>query len=92
MYSLRTCNAFKKDLKRCSKRNYNLNLLQEVLDQLIKTGTVPETNKPHPLKGDYQDCMECHTRPDWLLIWIVYDIEQEIELVRTGTHSDLFGW
>ncbi|EAE9612473.1 type II toxin-antitoxin system mRNA interferase toxin, RelE/StbE family, partial [Listeria monocytogenes] len=31
---------------------------------------------------------ECHISPDWLLIYMIS--EDNIILVRTGTHSDLF--
>jgi mRNA-degrading endonuclease YafQ of YafQ-DinJ toxin-antitoxin module len=29
-------------------------------------------------------------KSDWLLIWHQNDIDKVIELVRTGTHADLF--
>jgi len=51
---------------------------------------IPEENKPHMLSGDYAGCMECHIQSDFLLIWIDPDTD-EIDLVRLGTHSELFG-
>lgn len=45
--------------------------------------------KPHTLTGKYKNYMECHIGPDYLLIW--YDkITDTIELVRLGSHSELF--
>ena len=44
----------------------------------------------HPLKGTYNGCLECHIEPDWLLIYQIDKITNEIYYVRTGTHSDLF--
>jgi mRNA interferase YafQ len=45
-------------------------------------------HRDHQLKGVFRDCRECHIEPDWLLI---YRIEGDVlQLVRTGTHSDLF--
>lgn len=41
-YELEYANSFKKDLKTCKKRGYNLTLLQEVIDLLQTTGTLPE--------------------------------------------------
>lgn len=41
-YELEYANSFKKDLKTCKKRGYNLTLLQEVIDLLQATGTLPE--------------------------------------------------
>lgn len=43
----------------------------------------------HRLSGDWDDCLECHIAPDWLLIW--RDAGDVLEFLRTGTHSDLFG-
>ena len=34
-------------------------------------------------------CMECHIEGDFLLIWIDEETET-IELVRLGSHSELF--
>jgi len=33
--------------------------------------------------------LECHIDPDWLLVYEV--TPEEVLLIRTGTHSDLFG-
>ena len=90
MYEFIFTSKFKKDYKRIQKRSYDINLLQEVFSYLRETGEVPAKYKPHKLSGNYNDCWECHIKPDWLLIWIK-DIEnKDIILVRTGTHSDLF--
>lgn len=41
------------------------------------------------LLGQYKGCMECHVQGNFLLIWL--DEERDIiELVRLGTHSELF--
>ena len=45
---------------------------------------------PHKLAGEYAGCWECHMQPDWLLIWRQNDLELELILVDTGSHSDLF--
>ncbi|MGH7570571.1 MAG: type II toxin-antitoxin system YafQ family toxin [Gemmatimonadota bacterium] len=59
------------------------------MTELITGETLELNRRPHPLKGEYWDCMECHLGGDWLLIW--QQIEDEIVFVRTGTHEDLFG-
>ncbi len=87
-FNLDFTNRFKKDVKLCLKRNYNIVLLEEVLLELREKGTVPIKNKPHLLSGDLEGIWECHIKPDWLLLW--YIDETTIVLVRTGTHSDLF--
>jgi mRNA interferase YafQ len=79
---------FKKDYKKCVKRGLDMNLLKAI----VKTLAIPESldikNKDHNLTGNYAGFKECHIMPDWLLIYR-YN-EEYLELVRTGTHSDLF--
>ena len=51
---------------------------------------VPIQRYRHPLKGNWKNFMECHIENDTLLIW--FDKENDtIELVRLGSHSELFG-
>ena len=90
MYSIAYTGAFKRDYKRCSKRNYNLSLLQKAVELLEADGTLPSNYKPHKLSGDFSDCWECHIQPDWLLIWLQDDTLNELTFIRTGSHSDLF--
>lgn len=51
---------------------------------------IPEKNKPHMLTGNFHGCMECHIGSDYLLIWFDPDTDR-IDLVRLGSHSELFG-
>ena len=88
MLKLNTSGKFKKDLKTCAKRGYNLELLQNVIDILRIPDKLPAKNKDHYLTGNYKGRKECHIAPDWLLIYEIY--EDELYLDRTGTHSDLF--
>jgi mRNA interferase YafQ len=90
MYKLSYTKGFEKDLKRAVKRGYNIKLLEEVIDALEQTGNLDATYLPHKLKGVYSYCMECHIKPDWLLIWSQNNHSKEITLIGTGTHSDLF--
>ena len=90
MYRIITTNQFEKSLKRCKKRNYNLNLLKEVIEILVLNGKLPSKYKPHKLSGNYANCWECHIKPDWLLVWQQNDLELILLFMDTGTHSDLF--
>ncbi|MGN1109018.1 MAG: type II toxin-antitoxin system YafQ family toxin [Oscillospiraceae bacterium] len=89
MLNVRYSSAFKKDFKACVKRGYKMPLLQAAIDTLRIPAALPEKNKDHQLIGDYSGCRECHIEPDWLLIY--KQTGDELQLVRTGTHSDLFG-
>jgi len=90
VYKISISNKFEKDFVKCAKRNYNLELLGKVLEILESSGRLPKSYKPHVLSGDYNGYWECHIKPDWLLIWKQDDTKKLIDLVRTGTHSDLF--
>lgn len=89
MLELNASTKFKRDYKICQKRKYNLSLLQEAVDTLRVPASLPAKNKDHGLTGNYAGCRECHILPDWLLIYRIN--ENELYLVRTGTHADLFG-
>ena len=90
MYSINFSNSFKKDFKLCEKRNYDIAAFEGVLEHLSESGILPIKHKTHKLSSNYKGHWECHIKPDWLLIWTQDDIKKEINLVRMGTHSDLF--
>ena len=88
MLELRYSSRFKRDVKVCMKRRYDLTLLQEVIDTLRIPDVLPPKNVDHRLTGDRSGYRECHVAPDWLLIY--RQEETELLLYRTGTHADLF--
>lgn len=88
MLNLNPSSAFKKDRRRCIKRGYDMALLAAVINTLAVPAPLPPQNKDHPLSGNWAKHQECHILPDWLLIYRVDG--NELYLVRTGTHADLF--
>lgn len=88
MLKLNWSSRYKKDFKNCIKRKYDLSLLENVIDTLRIPKPLPRENYNHPLQGNYKGCQECHISSDWLLIYQILD--DELYLIRTGTHSDLF--
>lgn len=91
MYKIKTTRRFEKDVVICIQRNYDIAILNEILTTLECKGSVDSKHKPHKLKGDMKGYWECHLKPDWLLIWKIDSKFKEILLIRSGTHSDLFG-
>lgn len=89
MLEIRYSTKFKKDFKLCTRRGYDMELLQSIIDTLRIPAPLQEKNKDHTLTGDWVGYQECHVLPDWLLIYRV--VGDELQLARTGTHSDLFG-
>lgn len=81
---------YKKDYKRFRNKPQKIEALKKVLDMLANGQPIPAEYLPHPLHGQYKGCIECHIQGDFLLIW--FDPKSNvIELVRLGTHSELFG-
>lgn len=84
---------FKKDYKLAKKRGLNIGLLTEVINILIKEEPLPKNYKDHQLTNypaPYNNVRECHIQPDWLLVYHIDANELVLDLIRTGTHSDLF--
>lgn len=88
--------VFSKEFNRQYKkltRSGNERILEE-LNKTIEILSVGEALlerfKMHKLKGEFEGCFECHILPDWLLIYKKYDSILILELVATGTHSELF--
>lgn len=79
---------FEKDVERAKRRGKDLSKLKTVLECLVKQDPLPNHYKDHNLKGDFSDCRECHIDSDWLLIYCIDG--DNLILIRTGTHSDLF--
>ena len=79
---------FKRDLKKAQKRGKNLEKLWSIVERLLANDPLDPRQRPHRLSGDLAGFRECHIEPDWLLIWS--EDEDELILVRIGTHADLF--
>ena len=88
MLRIERTKRFRKNIKLCAKRGYDMTLLIDVTQTLIAQQPLPEHCHPHKLHGKYADYWECRIKPDWLLI---YRFEpQTIIFENTGTHADLF--
>jgi len=93
MRRIERTNAFRSDFKR-EKRGQHRRDLDAVLtfsvSLLADDKPLPERNHDHALGGDWRDHRECHLKPDLLLIYRKPDAEV-LQLVRLGSHSELFG-
>ncbi len=89
-YKLVLTSRFKKDLKQCVKRNYDIAKIEIVVDLLLSGDKLPEQYRDHNLTGNWNGHRGCHIEPDWLLVYRIEDDILVLTLARTGTHSDLF--
>ena len=79
---------FKRDYKKRSREKGLDDVLAVVIDRLQVGDPLPAKFRDHTLKGGYGGCRECHLKPDLLLIY--FQTEDEVRLIRLGSHSDLF--
>ena len=70
------------------KRGRDLSKLRAILASLSRQEPLTARHLDHPLRGIWKRYREAHIEPDWLLIYRVTD--NELRLVRTGSHADLF--
>lgn len=89
MKKLHPTTQYKRDYKRFRNNPSKVKKLMVVLDMLQSEIPIPPEYSPHMLVGNYSGYMECHIEGDFLLIWFDRDTDQ-INLVRLGSHSELF--
>lgn len=88
MLSIFRKKKFEQDIERAKRRGKDLDKIKTVLTYLITQNPLPGYYKDHGLSGKFSDCRECHVEPDWLLIYCIDG--DNLILMRTGSHSDLF--
>ncbi|MDR3175586.1 MAG: type II toxin-antitoxin system YafQ family toxin [Desulfovibrio sp.] len=94
MRTIRRATSFKKDFKRVLATPRHAQdtpqLLQAVLVLMVEDKPLPENFRDHALVGNWKDHRECHIKPDLLLIYKQQEESGVLELVRLGSHSELF--
>jgi len=82
-------NTYKKDLRRCAKRGWDLGLLDEIVDTLQNQEQLPDKYHDHALTGDRDGIRDCHIKADWVLLYEIKGNQLRLLLLETGSHSDL---
>lgn len=59
------------------------------INTLLKEKALPPEVKDYPLKEDFSDYRELHISGDLLLVYRVKD--DTLQLIRIGSHSEIFG-
>ena len=88
MLTIAYTSKMKRDVKRVMKRGKDIAKLTAALTMLASEAQMPEKYKDHPLKGEMRGYRECHIEPDWLLVYQI--VQDELLLLASGTHADLF--
>lgn len=90
MYEFHWSARFRRDVRRCERQQKPFKKFENIVNLLKAGEALPHKNYDHNLSGNWNGHRECHIEPDWLLIYRVNEDKKVIELVRTGSHSDLF--
>jgi len=93
MRDVRYTTRFQRDYRREKSGRHGKKLdflLMQVVNLLASDTPLPQRNLDHPLSGEWNDHRDCHIRPDLVLIYRKPDA-QVLQLVRMGSHSELFG-
>ena len=90
-YKTKSSARFRKHIKLAEKRLKGSSAkVLEAVEILARGETLPERYCDHALTGNWAGHRECHILPDLLLIYRIYENVLILELVDTGSHSDLF--
>ena len=90
-YRIAYSSTYKRSYKLAKKRGLPMNELNDVVLKLAEGCKLPARYHDHQLTGDFKGCRECHIQPDWLLVYRIQERLEILNLIDTGTHSDLFG-
>jgi mRNA interferase YafQ len=91
MRTINYTNQFKRDYRREQSGRHGKvldTLLTEAVAVLAADQPLPRRYFDHPLSGEWDDCRDCHLRPDLVLIYRKVD-KTSLELIRLGSHSEL---
>jgi len=90
--NVRWRSQFKKDYRLMMRQGRDIAALDDVIEELAVPNPLPDNYRDHALVGNWSGYRECHLEPNWLLIYgyeTLDDEEQQLLLIRTGSHSDL---
>lgn len=86
---LRQTTRFRSDVKRLQRQGADLSKLEVVIELLVSGQPLEGRYRDHPLVGSWKGYRECHLQPDWIFIYRIAG--DELQLIRIGSHADLFG-
>ncbi len=89
MYEIQISKVYKKQRKKLSEKDKEL--IDEVVEVLANGQKLDKKYKEHALKGKYIGFLECHIKPDLLLVYRIYEDVLVLFLASTGSHSEIFG-
>ncbi len=89
-YQIRATTKFMKSAKLAARRGKDTQKLKDIVEKLSKGEPLDPALRDYSLSGNWVNHRELHIEPDWLLIYRIEENILVLELVDTGSHSDLF--
>lgn len=91
MYKIVSSKQFRRDYKKlCRSGRFDVSILNKIINTLAQGEVLDKKYKDHVLKGSMESLHECHLKPDLLLVYKIYGERVVLELIRLGSHSELF--
>ncbi len=81
---------FKKDLGKVTLTDQQFAKMVQYLSILIGGDDLPTESRDHPLNGEWKSFREFHLGGDTLLIYYIDEENNQIVLIRIGSHAQLF--
>ncbi len=88
MLKIKRTKIFKKDLKKIKMTDQQYQKYIFYISKLINNEQLPPEARDHNLVGEWKDIKEFHIGGD--LIVLYKKTEEELILIRIGTHSQIF--
>lgn len=92
MRTISKTKKFRKDQKREKKGEHKDTLekgLGDLVTLLADDADLPSHYRDHALTGQWKDCRDAHVHPDLILVYRKIGTDG-LELIRLGSHSELF--
>jgi len=90
IYTLKISTKFNKNFKRYKHDHYICGKVEKLLALLSVSGEAPSNYRPHGLVGNFDGYIECHIKPDLLLVYTLPDENGMIYLADIGSHNQIF--
>lgn len=90
-YSVKFTALFKREYKLSKRRGLPIAMLQKIVAFLAEGKPLPLKNRDHALTGEWVGYRECRILPNCLLVYRIQEDILVLTLIRTGSHSDIFG-
>ena len=87
-YKIRISKEYKRNYKKLTPNKKEL--VDSIVFCLSKNETLDKKYNDHKLKGNFNECRECHIKPDLLLVYKKQEDILVLTCINVGSHSEVF--